>query len=182
MFRSKEARSDYFAVLIDGRQGDRQGTVLQHPLFQERAPAADFQVPPAQLQRITTEPVYDFRDPLAEASGGEIYRGDWIAATQTVSLPDRSPQGNGQRHDTDLLVLVQVKAAAATGPVQQLGRWLALDAAAALGVVVMVVMALWGIVFRISGERIGPWARKPSNLTDLTPPHNRTTLPATPRQ
>ncbi len=182
VFRSKEARSDYFAVLIDNRRGDRQGTVLQHPLFQQRAPAADFQVPPAQLQRISTEPVYDFRDPLADASGGEIYHGDWIAATQPVSLPDRSPRGNGQRHDTDLLVLVQVKASAATDPVQQLGRRLALDAAVALGVVVLVVMALWGIVFRISRERGGAWARKPPNPTDLTPPHNRTTMPATPRQ
>jgi hypothetical protein len=135
------------------------------------------------LQRIRTEPVYDFRDPLAAASGGEIYRGDWIAATQTVSLPDHSPKGNGQRHNTDLLVLVQVNASAATDPVRQLGRWLALDAAAAMGVVVLVVLALWGIVFRISsGERGGPWARKPSNLTDLAPPHDMTTLPATPRQ
>jgi hypothetical protein len=99
-----------------------------------------------------------------------------------VSLPDRSPQGNGQRHDTDLLVLVQVKASSATRPVQQLGRWLALDAAAALGVVVLVVMALWGIVFRISRERGGAWERKSPNSTDPTPPHNRTTLPATGRQ
>jgi hypothetical protein len=101
---------------------------------------------------------------------------------ESVNLPDRSPKGNGRRHETDLLVLVQVKAAAATGPVQQLAWWLALDAMAALGVVVMVVIALWGIVFRISGERGGPWARKPSNLTDLAPPHDMTTLPATPRQ
>jgi hypothetical protein len=179
IFRTREARSDYFAVLIDNRPGERQGTVLQHPLFQVRAPAQDFRVPPAQLNRIRTEPVYDFRDPLAEAADGQAYRDDWIAATQPVSLPGRSPERNGQRPDTDLLVLVQVNAAAATAPVHQLGRRLALDAMAAFGVVVMVVIALWGIVFRISGDRSGLWGRKPSSPADLTPPHDLTTLPAT---
>ena len=98
-----------------------------------------------------------------------------------MSLPGASPERNGQRHDTDLLVLVQVNAAAATAPVHQLGRRLALDATAALGVVVMVVIALWGVVFRISGDRVGLWGRKLPSRPDLTPPHDLTTLPATPR-
>ena len=110
VFRTQHAPSDYFAVLIDNRPGDRRGTVLQHPLFQEQPPAQDFKVPLPQLHRVGTEPVYDYRDPLAEAPGGEAYRGDWIAATQPVGLPGRNQIHNGQRHDTDLLVLVQVSA------------------------------------------------------------------------
>ena len=105
-----------------------------------------------------------------EGPGGDVDRGDWIAATQPVSLPDRSTNGNGSRQDTDLLVLVQVKSAAATDPVRQLGRQLALDALAALGVVIVVVLALWGIVFRISRERGWPWRRKGANSMDLSSP------------
>ncbi len=67
-------------------------------------------MPLPQLHRVGTEPVYDYLDPLAEAPGGEAYQGDWIAATQPVGLPGRSQIQNGQRPDTDLLVLVQVSA------------------------------------------------------------------------
>jgi hypothetical protein len=119
---------------------------------------------------------------VAAAPGGEIYRGDWIAATVPVSLPSRNQKANGQRQDTDLLVLVQVSAAAATAPVHQLGRRLAFDAMSALAVVVLVVLALWGIVFRISGERGGPWGPKSRSPAEPTPPLIRTTLPVTPRR
>jgi hypothetical protein len=181
VFRSREAGSDYFAVLIDNRPGDRRGIVLQHPLFQVRAPADDFRVAPAQLDRIRTEPVFDFRDPVAAAPGGEIYRGDWIAATVPVSLPHRNQRANGGRHDTDLLVLVQISASAATAPVQELGRRLAFDALTALGVVVLVVVVLWAIVFRISGEHGGPWGAKPRSPAEPTPPQDLSTLPETSR-
>jgi len=182
VFRTRHAPPDYFAVLIDSRPGDRQGTVLQHPLFQEQPPEQDFQVPLPQLHRLGTEPVYDYLDPLAQAAGGEACRGDWIAATQPVGLPSRNPMHNGQRNDTDLLVLVQVSARAATSPVNQLGRRLALDAAAALAVVVLVVIALWAVVFRISGDRAGRGGGKPHAAPEPTPPHDLTTLPATPRK
>ncbi len=182
VFRTRHAPPDYFAVLIDNRPGDRQGTVLQHPLFQEQPPEQDYQVPLPQLHRLATEPVYDYLDPLARAPGGEAYRGDWIAATQPIRLPSRNQMHNGQRNDTDLLVLVQVSARAATSPVNQLGRRLALDAAAALAVVVLVVIALWAVVFRISGDRAGRGGGKPHALLEPTPPHDLTTLPATPRK
>ncbi len=181
VFRTPHTPSDYFAVLIDNRPGDRRGTVLQHPLFQGQPPAQDFNVPLPQLQRMGSQAVYDYLDPLAEAPGGEAYRGDWIAATQPVGLPGRNQIPNGQRLDTDLLVLVQVSAQAATWPVHQLGRRLAWDAAAALAVVVLVVIALWVIVFRISGDRVGPAERKSPTPPELTPPHDQTTLPVTPR-
>ena len=181
VFHSRETGPDYFAVLIDNRPGDHRGIILQHPLFQVRPPAESFRVPPAQLDRIRTEPVYDYQDPLAAAPGGEIYRGDWITAMVPVRLPSRSQKTNNQRRDTDLLVLVQVNASTATAPVHQLGRRLAADALAALGVVILVVLALWGVVFRISGERRGAWGIRPRIPPEPTPSRNLTTLPATPR-
>lgn len=182
IFRSREASADYFAVLIDNRPGDRQGAILQHPLFQDQPPAQDFRVPPAQLARLRSEPVYDFRDPLATAAGGQEYQGEWIAATEPVALPRRNQQASRPRHDTDLLVLVQINAATAMAPVQQLGRRLARDALVALGVVVAVVIALWAIVYRISHERSDPWPQKLRVPLDPTPPHNLPTLAAVPRR
>lgn len=181
VFRTRQTPSDYFAVLIDNRRGERQGTILQHPLFQGLPPAQDRKIPLPQLRRLGSEAVYDYRDPLADAPGGEAYRGDWIAATQPVGLPGRSQSNSGSRDDTDLLVLVQVSARAATLPVHELERRLALDAAAALGVVVLVVIALWAVVFRISGDHAGLGSRKSPVQSEPTPPHDRSTLPATPR-
>lgn len=181
VFRTRRAPSDYFAVLVDNRPGDRQGTILQHPLFQEQRPAQDSKVPLPLLRRMGSEPVYDYLDPLAQAPGGEAYRGGWIAATRPVGLPRRNQSHDRRQDDTDLLVLVQVSARTATWPVNQLERRLALDAAAALGVVVLVVIALWGVVFRISADRGGVGGRKSPVQGEPTPGRILTTLPVTPR-
>jgi hypothetical protein len=73
--------------------------------------------------------------------------------------------------------LVQVSVSTATAPVQALGRRLALDGLAALGVVVCVVIGLWVVVLRISGEQSGRRSRKKIAASEPTPDHSMTTLP-----
>jgi eukaryotic-like serine/threonine-protein kinase len=150
IFRSQDEATDYFAILIDNRPGERRGTILQHPLYRRQPPARDFQVSEPQLVGIRREPFYPYQDPLADAPGGGPYAGRWIAAVESVDLPKRgSPvRGNGR---TDLLVLVQVHADVATAPVVQLGRRLAFEGLVALALIVSAVVALWIIVVRI------PW-------------------------
>jgi hypothetical protein len=180
IFRSQQRQTDYFAVLVDNRSGERQGTILQHPLFQEKPPAEDYQVTEEQLKIIRTGEVYDYQDPIATAPGGGAYRGDWIAATEPVQLPGRnhnqeaSVAGNG---NTDLLVLVQVSSSAATAPVNQLGRRLAMYGLAAMGVVVLVVMGLWLIVLRTSGANGGRQTRRTLSVRGPTPAHSLSTIP-----
>ncbi|MCL4206107.1 MAG: serine/threonine protein kinase [Pirellulaceae bacterium] len=150
VFRSQDEATDYFAILVDNRPGERRGTILQHPLYRKQPPARDFLVSERQLAGIQREPFYPYQDPLADAPGGELYAGRWIAAAESVDLPKRgSPaRGNGR---TDLLVLVQVHADVATAPVVQLGRRLTFEGLVALALIVSAVAALWIIVIRI------PW-------------------------
>lgn len=150
VFRSQKEQTDYFAVLIDVRDGDRKGTVLQHPLFRQQAPTEDYQLASEQLTRILNRQVLDYRDPLAAAPGGAPYQGHWIAAAERVPLPAR---GRDSADATDLLVLVQVNAAATSSPINDLGRRLAINAAWALIGIVAVVTILWFIVYRTLGDR-----------------------------
>jgi hypothetical protein len=178
VFRSRQRQTDYFAVLIDDRLGERRGTILQHPLFEVTPPARDFQVPADLLEEVRKGPAYDYEDPVAEGPGGKHYAGYWIAATEPVRLPGHN---HGQAHDnghnsTRLLVLVQRSAAVAAAPVHQLGRRLAMEGVTALIVVVVVVIALWLIVFRISGGKT--WARswRRSAKSDSTPAQTPSTV------
>lgn len=150
IFRHDRSESrDYFAVLIDDRQGDRYGTILQHPLFETHSPEDDYRLSPEQLAalRAAATPVY--QDPLAEAPGGEAFAGDWIAATEPVHLPVRGRDAAAHDRRTGLLVLVQVHADAATAAVQQLGNRLAFDGVLALCFVGLAVTALWLVVLRL---------------------------------
>ena len=180
IFRSRQRQTDYFAVLVDNRTGERHGTILQHPLFTERPPAEDYKVPEEQLRVVRSQSIYDYRDPIALAPGGNAYRGDWIAATEPVRVPGRNHEldtAEDGSASTDLLVLVQVSVNAATAPVQELGRRLALDGLAALGVVVGVVIGLWLVVLRISGAQSGRRTHRKVAPTEPTPDLSMTTLP-----
>jgi serine/threonine protein kinase len=178
VFRGRERLTDYFAVLIDDRPGERRGTILQHPFFEARPPARDFQVPGPLLEEVRKGPVYHYQDPVAEDPTGRDYAGFWIAATEPVRLPSHSHglgQNNGD-NGTRLLVLVQRSASTAAAPVQQLGRSLAVEGMTALMVVIGVVIALWLIVFRISGGRAWLRTRRLPSKSESTPANTSSTV------
>ena len=181
IFRSQDEATDYFAILIDNRPGERRGTILQHPLYRRQSPARDFQVSEPQLVGIRREPFYPYQDPLADSPGGGPYAGRWIAAAESVDLPKRgSPvRGDGR---TDLLVLVQVHADVATAPVVQLSRRLTFEGLVALTLIVSAVAALWIIVIRIPwhpGQRRSGGVLLPAGSSSW---HDMSTLSATRRE
>ncbi len=147
------------AVLVDGRAGRQQGTLLQHPLLSDLASHASTMreatlVPPIdadQLSKLRSGGMINYRDPAAEHPDGELYAGEWIAAIQQVSLPslDQSHSGKG----TDLWVLVQERASRAQDPVHQLGNRLQNESMIALVTVVLVICVLWYFVFRLREVR-----------------------------
>ena len=150
VFRGQTRPTDYFAILIDNRPGERRGTILQHPLFREHPPARDVKVPEQQLAAVRQGAFHSYQDPLADAPGGATYAGRWIAALESVNLPKRgSPIGGNGR--TDLLVLVQIHADVATAPVVQLGRRLTFEGLVALTLILTAIVAMWLIVIHILG-------------------------------
>jgi len=182
IFRSNHEPTDYFAVLIDNREGERKGTILQHPCFKAEPPAQDYRVTDRQLARIRSEPEYKYQDPLAKTPGGDEYAGNWIAATEPVRLPGRGQAAGGGDNRTDLLVLVQVGADTATAPVDKLGHRLALVGIMALAVVVLVIVALWLVVLRILGVSARTRPREVPSDSESTPFHSMATIAADGRE
>lgn len=157
-FRSNN-HADRFAALIDGRPGPNFGVVLQHPLLdrinqnheqaEEDFTATKYRVAPDQLKRLREDRTYLYQDPLANARGGEMYRGDWIAAIDQVRLPNGP---NNSDESEDMIVLVQERYADATEPVKYLGKRLKGEGLWALAGVAGVIIVLWYIVMRLLGE------------------------------
>lgn len=151
--------SNRLAVLVDGREGNQQGTLLQHPLLSTLAPQASTlrdatlipPIDPRQLTKLRNEGMRNYRDPAAKHPEGTAYEGEWIAAIQQVALPslDQNHAGRG----TDLWVLVQERASRAQDPVHQLGNRLQNESIIALVTVVLVICVLWYFVFRLSEVR-----------------------------
>jgi eukaryotic-like serine/threonine-protein kinase len=156
----EETDRNRLAVLVDGRPGNLQGTLLQHPLLTALTsePTATRQeallplVDPRQLdQLLAGGGLRDYVDPASKHPQGGAYQGPWIAAVQQVALPSIW-QGQGGT-GTDLWVLVQERASRAQEPVNQLGNRLQRESLLALGTVVLVICVLWYFVFRLSEVR-----------------------------
>lgn len=153
-FQGIETAPHQFAVLVDGRDTESKGTILQHPLF-DRLEAKGEAVPvrfsdqpefrmPLEIFRQEQPVVYE--DPLSRDPLGADFQGQWIAAAHEVMIPS-----NGNPTDyqgTGWIMVVQEELESAVGPVRALGRQLAMQGALALVAITAVVAALWLVVFR----------------------------------
>lgn len=174
-----------FAVLVDGRDNGHQGMIIDHPLltriYQEgvKLPVEYSQCRVTLPLRLAEHPIY--HDPLGTAPGGEAYRGDWIAASEPVTIQ----AGNGDRAttstDTGLIVLVQENKALATAPASQLAHQLALIGGCVMAGFFFVVGLLWYVVYCVQGGRRWWNPRRPGSGTSLatpTPPQTPSTAPS----
>lgn len=179
-FRENNAQSpDRFAVLVDGREGEDTGTILQHPLFDQllrdggKLPEEfpDFRVPETLL-RGTGGQLY--QDPLSQHELGKDFNKQWIAAAAPVHAP-------GSRRDdspTGLIVLVQEDFQRVISPVQELGRRLVREGVLALCVVVAMSVAIWYMVVRMFRDPAGGGRRGVEPAAESTPLHGMETLAA----
>jgi hypothetical protein len=168
-----QAGRDRFAVLVDLREGEPAGRIVLHPYFADLGPVDPNDprrsgshpfIDRAVLERMTKDWRVDYRDPLGKAPSGSTYQGAWIAAAQPLR-----PEG--------LVVLVQERSAAATGPVEQLGRHLVGEGLLAVLAIALTVAALWFVVLRgraPRGERRPP--PEPALALDPRPLRDRSTL------
>lgn len=143
-----------FAVLIDGHEGDREGTILQHPFFSEvgSEPPQEsnlrFQIDPGMLKRLKDTGTYRYIDPIAKDPRGSRYAGEWIAALERVEVSRRSLDDFERRQSTSLLLLIQVPASSITGPVAVMSQKLSGLFLVAVLALLTAIVALWLFVLR----------------------------------
>ncbi|TWT76356.1 Serine/threonine-protein kinase PrkC [Planctomycetes bacterium CA13] len=152
-----EQGSNLIAVLVEAREGDLRGTVLQHPLMDMRRDSgktlADekYQVDSNLIQDILEGGDIDYHDPVADAPDGQDYAGDWIVAMQPVQLPISASEQDTDEDgeiETDLLVLVQYRLSKVMEPVGEMKAMLLSEGAVAITSILMVMLALWLFVKR----------------------------------
>lgn len=158
-------RTNHIAMLVDSRPGERQGTIIQHPLindageiknrsldlgvlFREQVPSLSKQT----LQNLLAGENFEYKDPMASIPGGEDFDGWWIGAVESVSLPQLGPDDMQGQHNSDLLVLVQSRWSEVIAPVNKLVTRLMWYGAAAVVGILVVIFLLWYMVSHSSDE------------------------------
>jgi hypothetical protein len=136
------------SVLVDMRPGDHTGMILQHPLFDEfiranqRPPEhlKNYRLGPADMP-MTPETMRDYRDPLAAAPEGRAFDRHWLARVEPVRVA-------GQ--DVGWGVIVQESYDTTIGSaLADLRNGFIRSGAAAVAMIVLVLLAMWGLAFRL---------------------------------
>lgn len=179
--------ADRCALLVDAREGNYRGVVLQHPLFnrvlreRKQLPQrfADRVVDVDQLQ---AKNGIEYTDPFAGDELGSEYRGTWIASSAPVTIERLlrdGPNGDDVRkteRKTGLLLIVQQRLEQATQPVTSLGRRLLREALAALAIVLLVTSLLWVFVVQMVRGARGVERLRQLHGNTLESLHSRETM------
>lgn len=152
-FAELKGRNNQFAVLVDRREGDNKGVILQHPLFDklvakegnkegklpdrfEKSRVRSDQLPD------TPEHQQNYHDPLADDPEGGVYQRRWLARMEPVSVRGK---------DTGWIVIIQEAYDTAIGAtLKTLTKELVRYGLFALILVTVVMGLLWGFVAKLS--------------------------------
>ncbi len=153
------AKEDVIAVLVDGHdEGEREGTLLQHPLLQTLSNQSDpkianevFRIDPEQMEPLQEHGMFDYQDPVAKHKLGQEFKGNWIATMRHVDISRRRNQSDAmeQKDLTNLYVLVQERSNTAVAPVSELVGKLSREGRFAFLSIIGLIAALWFFVFRV---------------------------------
>ena len=168
------------ALLIEGREGEKQGMVLQHPLFTQSSENGR-KLPDLSKYRVDVTLLKDpqpviYEDPLSDTDFGRAYRGDWIMASEPVVMNRVGTDNTIKPFDTGLMLLVQKRLDATTRPVTQLGEALFRESLLALAVVIGVVTTLWYVVAQSSQPGHGHVPDTSTSIARGDTIHSRETL------
>ena len=151
-FVELQGGADQFAVLVDWRESDNKGLILQHPLFkkleagnQGRVPDRfkDYRLRPQDLSE-GTKTMEHYRDPLAADPDGGQFDKHWLARTAPVCV-------NGKQTGWNVIVQESYDSAI-HGTLDKLRSKLIRFGLAALAMVVLVLLGLWGLAIRLLNE------------------------------
>jgi serine/threonine protein kinase len=169
--RTADVSQDRFAVLVDGRGGEAQGTILQHPIFDQLLDSS-----PRLPDRITEKRIVfdadgslstaNYTDPFEEEPEAVGLHRNWLAATARVpGFGDASPDDSG------LVVLFQEDKARVIAPVKNISEAMLRLGAGALGVIAVVSVGMWLLaVGPLRGPRLRPSSNAPSGESSSPPP------------
>ncbi|MEE9603223.1 MAG: serine/threonine protein kinase [Thermoguttaceae bacterium] len=147
-----EGGDGQFAVLVDWREGDNKGVILQHPLFdklfeqQGKLPDRfkNYRLAEADLPDNRRRQEH-YTDPLQADPEGEQYRKHWLAQMEAVRVAGR---------DTGWVVIVQETYEGAIGStLEKLKAGLVRYGLIALAMVALVMASLWTLAARSGGGR-----------------------------
>ena len=149
---------DLIGVLVDARDGENRGTILQHPWMTQSSVdhsrvEKKFKVPSGTMDNLLEGGVFDYVDPIASTKEGAVFAGDWIAAVHRVHLPQSSfgeKAAEPQETQTDWLVMVQFRLSKAIARVDDLTDRLITEGFLAAIAILIVNAAMWLIVRRLS--------------------------------
>lgn len=148
--------NDQLVVLVDGRDGESSGNILQHPLFSEileKQPKLPEEFHKIVIDRkwLTENSAEIYHDPLGSHELGKAYRGDWLAAT----APVREPHLSQKEANSGLVVLVQSDYRAVVAPVQALSNRFSRNLVWMLVVVIAVSSTVWYAVIKLDVSPLG---------------------------
>jgi hypothetical protein len=161
---SGEVPQQFYAI-VDWREGDNKGQIVQHDLY-DRLIREHGRLPPRLLgdpvaaEHNNGPPVFtldelpddddarvDYRDPLARDREGGDYSGRWLASTWHVVLNRKKPDS---RTETGLVVITQTNYETAIGAtLERLRNGLLVFGLLATGAMLAVVVALWALAVRL---------------------------------
>lgn len=144
------AGDNQFAVLVDNREGDRKGVVMQHPLYDQllksgRLPDRfkNYRIKPDDLPDAKSKYAQEhYADPVAADPSGTQYARRWLARMEPVQVRGKA---------TGWLVIVQEAYDTAIGAtLQELRSELIRSGLIALGLIALVMAGMWGMAKRMT--------------------------------
>lgn len=149
-----------YAMLVDGRDGENQGVVLEHPLFDQLVETG--QRIPASLVRTSIDlesldRSERFHDPIGRDPAGAAYRSECVVAqAEVVRAPTGIEVGQREAPKTGLLVLAVEDYQSVIEPTHVLGRQLSQLAILAAVAFLAVAAATWaGVTRSLAGKSSG---------------------------
>ena len=197
-------KDDTFAVLVYGNEGRQKGMILHHPIYNAylNEHENDTRLPDSFSEKRVkpfSDAIDDYEDPFAsDENGGRLYQGRWLAAHAPVNLArvrpnvavrQRNPETEGTPDDkqaasieqqipTGLEVIVQERYSTAVQPVRHFADQMFRLGIFALSVVIVVVLALWYFVHRITSGAENDAKQLNAGAARATPVHEMETLAA----
>jgi len=147
-----EAGDGQFAVLVDWRDGENKGVILQHPLFdtlfeqQGKLPDRfkNYRLTEMDLPDVSRRQRH-YSDPLEADPEGEQYKKHWLAQMEPVRVAGR---------DTGWVVIVQETYEGTIGStLDKLKAGLVRYGLIALAMIALVMLSLWALAGRLSAGR-----------------------------